>query len=130
MHSIADDERNEPIADNRVDSRCFVSGSGSASASKVQSVDQPPIDRIQKAAKILDCLPRKNSVLVLLDNRIDQGPLPVVFDSMANAAQFLRIILPDTLPVSDVAQVSAEAKHTIHIQSANCLHQRQVVLRK
>ena len=60
----------------------------------------------------------KHAVLVLLDDGIDEGPLPVIFNAVTDAANLFGVVLADAFPWSDVAEVAAEAKYASGVEIA------------
>ena len=115
---VADDEGDEAVAHDGGDGRGFVGGACGAATGEVEAVEEAPVDGVEKAAEVLESAAGEHAVLVLLDDGIDEGPLPVVLDAVADAADLFGVVEADAFPWSDVAEVAAETENAGGIEIA------------
>ncbi len=110
---VAEDEGDEARAEGAGDEGCFVGGAGGGAGGEVEGVDEAPVGGIEKGAEVADGCARDDAVFVFLDGGIDEGPLPVVLDAVADAVELFGVLLAYALPWSDVAEVAAEAEDSV-----------------
>ena len=115
---VADDEGDEAVAHDCRDGCGLVGCAGGASTGEVEAIDQAPVHCIEEAFEVFDGLMGDDALLVVLNDGIDEGPLPVVFDAVTDAAKLFRVVETDALPRGDVAEVSSETQDAVVAEAA------------
>jgi hypothetical protein len=80
---------------------------------EVEGVDEAPVGGVEEGAEVADGLVGDDAVFIFLDGGVDERPLPVVLDAVADAAELFGVVLADAFPWGDVAEVAAQAEDAV-----------------